>query len=92
MLRRGLGALARAFAHSSREGDAKVLAKAAGASPLVHWAMRYAAAIVAIDRGQAADVRALLASAPSWPKESVFRDYHDELLDRAGQVLVGASH
>ena len=36
----------------------RALAKAADASPLVHWAMRYAAAIVAVDRGRAGDVRA----------------------------------
>jgi len=53
--------------------------------------MRYAAAIVAIDRGRAAAVRALLASAPSWPKESVFRGYHDELMDRANHELLAAS-
>ena len=45
LLRRGLGALARAFAHASRDEDARVLARAAGTSPLVHWAMRYAAAV-----------------------------------------------
>ena len=90
-LRRGLSALVRAFSHASREGDAKALSKAAGASPLVHWAMRYAAAIVAIDRGRAGAVRALLASAPSWPRESVFREYHDELMDRANHELPAAA-
>ena len=74
LLRRGLAALARAFAHESREGDARVLARAADASPLVHWAMRYAAAIVAVDRGRAGDVRALLAGAPAWPDQSAFHD------------------
>jgi hypothetical protein len=80
LLRHGLAALARAFAHASREGDARVLAKAAGASPLVHWAMRYAAAIVAVDRGRARDVQALLSGAPDWPDESAFHSYHTELL------------
>jgi hypothetical protein len=83
-LRRGLSALARAFAHESRDGDEKVLVHAAGASPLVYWAMRYAAAIVAIDRGRARDVRALLAGAPEWPAQSAFHGYHDELLAHAG--------
>jgi hypothetical protein len=83
-LRQGLSAFARAFAHESREGDARLLARAAGASPLVYWAMRYAAAIVAIDRGRASEVRALLAGAPPWPQESAFRDYHPELLAHAG--------
>ncbi|MGH7269347.1 MAG: hypothetical protein ACREJ3_02870 [Polyangiaceae bacterium] len=84
VLRRGLAAFARAFAHSSRDGDARVLAKAAGASPLVHWAMRYAAAIVAVDRGRARDVAALLSGAPEWPDASAFHEYHHELLAYAG--------
>lgn len=83
LLRHGLAALARAFAHASREGDARVLARAAGASPLVHWAMRYAAAIVAVDRGRARDVQALLSGAPSWPNDSAFHTYHTELLAHA---------
>jgi hypothetical protein len=84
ILRRGLTAMARAFAHASREGDVRVLARAAGASPLVHWAMRYAAAIVAVDRGRASEVRALLSGAPAWPDESAFHDYHHELLAYVG--------
>jgi hypothetical protein len=83
LLRRGLAALARAFAHASREGDAAVLARAAGASPLVHWAMRYAEAVVAVDRGRAGEALALLAGAPTWPAESAFHAYHEELLARA---------
>jgi hypothetical protein len=83
LLRRGLGALARAFAHASRAGDVRLLARAAGASPLVHWAMRYAAAVIAVDDGRARDVRMLLAGAPPWPEESAFHAYHDELLMRA---------
>ena len=83
LLRRGLAALTRAFAHTSREGDARVLARAAGASPLVHWAMRYAAAIVAVDGGRAGEVQALLSGAPAWPNESAFHTYHHELLAQA---------
>ncbi|HTQ43064.1 MAG TPA: hypothetical protein VMI75_09945 [Polyangiaceae bacterium] len=83
LLRRGIAALARAFAHESREGDARALAKAAAASPLVHWAMRYAQAIVALDRGTPAEVPAILAHAPAWPAESAFHEYHQELLARA---------
>ena len=83
LLRRGLAALARAFAHASRDGDARVLARAARASPLVHWAMRYAAAIVAVDRGRAGEVQALLSGAPEWPDQSAFHTYHDELLAQA---------
>jgi hypothetical protein len=83
ILRRGLAAMTRAFAHTSREGDARILSRAAGASPLVHWAMRYAAAIVAVDRGRARDVQALLSGAPNWPNESAFQTYHSELLAQA---------
>jgi len=83
LLRRGLAALTRAFAHASREGDAELLGKAASASPLVHWAMRYAEAVVAVDRGRARDVPGLLAGAPQWPSESAFHEYHEELLIRA---------
>jgi hypothetical protein len=83
LLRRGLAALARAFAHASREGDARLLARAANASPLVHWAMRYAAAIVAVDRGRSGDVPALLSGAPVWPEQSAFQTYHHELLAQA---------
>jgi hypothetical protein len=83
LLRRGLGALARAFAHQSEKADAKLLVRAGTVSPLVHWAMRYAAAIVLIDQGKAGGVRELLAGAPEWPKESAFRAFHEELLARA---------
>jgi hypothetical protein len=83
LVRRGLAALARAFAHASIDGDASVLRRAAGASPLVHWAMRYAQAIVAVDHGRGADVAALLSGAPPWPEASAFRVYHGELLARA---------
>jgi hypothetical protein len=83
-LRAGLAAFARAFAHASRDGDAAVLKKAAGASPLVHWAMRYAAAIVEVDRGREGAARALLTGAPDWPQDSAFRVYHDELAGRLG--------
>lgn len=83
LLRRGIAALARAFAHTSREGDARLLARAAAASPLVHWAMRYAQAIVALDAGEPSEVRSILAHAPAWPAESAFREYHEELLLKA---------
>jgi hypothetical protein len=91
LLRRGLAALARAFAHSSRGSDARLLAKAAAASPLVHWAMRYAAAVVAVDHGRTRDVPMLLAGAPPWPRESAFQAFHDELLSRVDEEAVGAS-
>ena len=79
MLRVAVGALARAFAHQSQPGDLALLERASEASPLVFWAMRYAAAVVAIDEGDRAAALALLASAPVWPEESTFRAFHDEI-------------
>jgi hypothetical protein len=87
LLRRGLSALARAFAHESRREDERVLKTAASASPLIHWAMRYASAVVAIDHGKGADARALLQGAPEWPRESAFRSFHDELAAKLGGVV-----
>jgi len=85
-LRAAAGALARAFAHESQPGDRQLLELAGEVSPLVFWAMRYAAAVVAIDQGDVARVRSLLAGAPVWPEESTFRAFHDEIADRAGLV------
>jgi hypothetical protein len=82
-LRAGVAALTRAFAHKSLEGDERTLEHAARSSPLVYWAMRYALAVLAVDRGRAKRVRELLAGAPLWPEESAFRAYHDELVNRA---------
>jgi len=79
MLRRGLAALVRAFAHESRREDQRLLETASTASPLVHWAMRYAGAVVAIDRGSTDRARQLLEGAPIWPRESAFRSFHEEL-------------
>jgi hypothetical protein len=84
LLRRGLAALARAFAHESRKDDARVLRTASSASPLIHWAMRYAGAVVAIDEGKPEDARSLLEGAPAWPAESAFRSFHEELLTKMG--------
>jgi hypothetical protein len=82
VFRVGVGALARAFAHRSREGDRELLERASESSPLVFWAMRYAAAVVAIDQRAFPRARALLAGAPSWPAESMFRAFHDEILSQ----------
>lgn len=79
LLRRGVGALARAFAHASRAGDEAVLRDAARSSPLVHWAMRYARAVFLVDAGRQGEARTLLVGAPSWPDGSAFRSFHDEL-------------
>ncbi len=78
-LRRGLVAFARAFAHKSDHEDSKRLRTAASASPLVHWAMRYAGAVIAVDAGDKAEALGLLAGAPEWPTESAFRTFDQEL-------------
>jgi hypothetical protein len=85
MLRIAVSALARAFAHKSQSGDREILELASEASPLVFWAMRYAAAVVAIDHGDHTRAHALLVDAPVWPEESTFRAFHDEILQ---QVLL----
>lgn len=82
MLRASLSALARAFAHTPLTGDLETLQDTARSSPLVSWAMRYAAAIIAVDRGEAWRVQALLSGAPSWPPQSAFKQFHEELLAR----------
>ncbi|AKU99806.1 hypothetical protein AKJ09_06470 [Labilithrix luteola] len=82
-LRRGIAALARAFAHASEAEDDRALRSAARSSPLVHWAMRYARAIVLVDRGRKNDALALIADAPAWPEESAFHAFHSELITSA---------
>lgn len=82
-IRTAVGAFARAFAHQSEPGDGELLERASERSPLVFWAMRYAAAIVAIDRGDHGKVSMLLADAPHWPEESIFRAFHNEISDHA---------
>jgi hypothetical protein len=88
MLRLAVSALARAFAHKSQPGDREILELASEASPLVFWAMRYAAAVVAIDHGDLPRAHSLLVDAPVWPEESTFRAFHDEILR---QVLLPPS-
>lgn len=80
LLRRGTAALARAFAHESRAEDERLLSRVARSSPLVHWAMRYARAVVLVDKGRSAEALALIAAAPSWPEDSAFHAFHEELL------------
>jgi len=79
-LRVAIFALARAFAHQAEPGDRELLEAASETSPLVFWAMRYAAAVVAIDQADWKRARSLLADAPAWPTESTFRAFHDEIL------------
>jgi hypothetical protein len=81
-LRAGVAALVRAFNHESTETDVGRLARAASASPLVHWAMRYGEAIVAIDHGKPELARSLLARAPVWPSQSAFASFHAELMGK----------
>lgn len=80
-LRKALGALVRAFQHRAEPEDLRRLETASETSPLIHWVMRYAAAIVAIDSGERDKARALIEGAPRWPNESAFRAFHDELND-----------
>jgi hypothetical protein len=84
LLRGAIGAFARAFAHTSRPGDRAVLELASRASPLVSWAMRYAAAVVAIDHGDLSGARGLVAGAPEWPAESALRAFHQEIASHVG--------
>ena len=84
LLRMAVGALTRAFAHRSHPGDGELLEHAGESSPLVFWAMRYGAAVVAIDQGDLAKVHALLAQAPVWPEQSAFKSFHAEIAERAG--------
>jgi hypothetical protein len=83
LMRGAASAFARAFAHKSEQGDGELLERVARQSPLVHWAMRYASAIVAIDEGNKEKARMLLEGAPDWPSESAFRSFHDELIAHA---------
>ncbi len=83
-LREGVMALVRAFSHQSNASDEKRLARAAAASPIVHWAMRYAEAIVAIDHGERARALELIRSAPEWPAQSAFASFHAELVRALG--------
>jgi hypothetical protein len=87
VLRMSLGSLARAFAHHPMPGDLELLEQVARSSPLICWAMRYAAAIVAVDLGQTWSATKLLTGAPAWPEQSTFRLFHQELLT---QLLRGA--
>lgn len=90
-LRHAACALARAFAHRSQPGDRQLLEIASESSPLVYWAMRYAAAVVAIDEGDPAKARELLGEAPAWPAESAFRAFHDEIAAYAALPPMAAS-
>lgn len=89
MLRSAIGALARAFAHATLPGDVRALQAAARRNPLVHWPMRYAAAVACIDRRELAKARELLAGAPAWPEDSAFQAFHSELVAQLGARAFG---
>jgi hypothetical protein len=82
LLRESVAALARAFAHAAEPRDASLLWEAARRNALIHWPLRYAAAVVCVDRGLLAEADRLLAGAPSWPEDSAFRAFHAELCSR----------
>lgn len=90
LLRASLAAFARAFARHYDVGDFGLLEMAARTSPLVSWAMRYAAAVIAVDQGWTEQARVLLADAPMWPEQSAFRAFHQELLARIAGAGPGA--
>lgn len=78
-LRRGLLAIARAFAHEAGSEDAAALVAMRAPVPILTWPLRYAEAIVAIDAGDRVRAAALLSLAPRWPDNSVFHTFHREL-------------
>jgi hypothetical protein len=82
LLRASLAALTRAFAHAAQSGDQELLERAARSSPLVSWAMRYAAAVIAIDHHEPIRAQTLIANAPLWPEQSAFQAFHRELQQR----------
>ncbi|MBK7578678.1 MAG: hypothetical protein IPI67_00605 [Myxococcales bacterium] len=84
LLREAVAAVARAFAHEPEDRDAVLLWEAARRNALIHWPLRYAAAVVCIDRGSKEEARRLLADAPEWPEDSAFRAFHAELSAYAG--------
>lgn len=83
-LRAAMAALARAFARMPRRGDSSLLEQASKANPLIHWPMRYAAAIVAVDAGEMGRARRLIEDAPPWPPESAFQVFHAEIASLIG--------
>ena len=83
VLRSAAGALARAFAHCPEKDDADRLLAAAKHHPLVHWAMRYALAVVHIDQGRRDEALELVATAPDWPEGSAFNSFQAEILERS---------
>jgi hypothetical protein len=86
VLRTGIAALARAFNRQPARGDRELLQQAAKSSPLFFWAFSYAAAIDAIDEGNAAEAKRLLQGAPQWSPSSVYAEFHRELNHEIARV------
>lgn len=82
-LRSAMAAFARAFAHRAGRADLATLKIAARQNPLVYWAMRYAAAVASLDQGDRNGAAALVSGAPSWPADSVFAAFHEEIAAEA---------
>jgi hypothetical protein len=74
-LRRGTLAMARAYAHQSQQDDVRWMQRCARVNPLLTWPMRYAEALVRIDRGELNRARSLLANVPNWPTTSRFHAF-----------------
>ncbi len=87
VLRHAVGALARAFSHNGTKSDRSLLIQASDSSPLVYWAMRYGAAIMAVDSGDLGHASELISGAPSWPAESCFGAFHQEIADELDRRL-----
>jgi hypothetical protein len=89
VLREAVAALARAFSHQGVDGDCKLLIDASDVSPLVHWAMRYGAAILLVDAGDVSQARLLLSDAPPWPSESCFSLFHEQIFGEVTRLEGG---
>lgn len=81
-LRTAILAFARAFAHQAEDHDIRALKHAAGDNPLVHWPLRYAAAVAYVDLGQPSKAKKLIDDVPNWPEDSVFHHFQRELEER----------
>jgi hypothetical protein len=78
-LRRALAALQRAFAREADGGDTELMLEVGARSPLVHWPMRYGAAINLVHAGEASEALQLVSAAPAWPAQSYFRVFHEAI-------------
>jgi hypothetical protein len=81
-----MGALARAFARVAEPGDRRILMAAATSSPLFYWAFSYAAAVVAVDEGDAKAAKKAIRGAPKWPQPSVFHNFHAEIEQQIARI------